>query len=185
MNDLIGRKKWDKLKFIKLPPDIMRLIRLSAQFEDTIVKIEKLSPYIDSVLFRDSFIIFLRIINLYIDLLSDVIGNDSKARNEVLKDIYSYMKFMFDKNGNFDFSGKLISIKNEQDAEFVRTNFFMPALAFIESRIYDPLVFAIKNNNIMSQFLAKSFKRRGAGMLTIKETMIPDKLSLGGDIDEI
>ena len=175
---IIGREKWKRIKEFPLPRNIYRLVLMCEEFEEVIKRVDELAPYINSELYREAFVLTVRIVNTYLDMIYDIFQDDS-IRREVLKDIHQYLRFLYDKDGNIDMSGTLVSVKSLEEADLVRKTFFMPVMAMIDAKIYDPLKEAIYQARVESvdRFLQKSIRRRGS--LPILEEDIVSKFGLG------
>jgi len=179
----IGRERWKPLeKYLPIP--LLRLSKMCEEFEEKVRRINDLAPYINSVLFQEAIRLFISIVNEYLEIMDELVNKDEKTRNELLRDVHAYMKFLYDKNGSLDLSGTLFSVKTLEQAEYVRVTFLTPAIAFIDAKIYRPLVSAIYESRIamVKNFINKSLKRKGS-MPYINDEFIASKFKIGSGSD--
>lgn len=149
------------------------------KFEKIVDDIDESYPYINSQLIREAVITFIDIVNMYRRMLDDVLGDDEDKKLEFLRELKGYLPAIYDKDGRIKINANIFSVKTEADYEFISRILFGPSLAFIQSKIYTPLVTAIRESNIMPRFINESIKRVGS-MIYVNENDIRARLPLGG-----
>ena len=155
--------RWELIKWIDLPDDLINLVNLCVKFEKSYNTLLDRLPDIDPYILQNTYNLAFEILSNYILVLRKNL-KDPKSSKRVEDDVKKTLSVFFDKDGKFRVPYHEITMANrDQTLSIVIPSLFSQFTQFIQSKVYDSLIQVINlhKKNILMDFSSTSAMMSG------------------------